>query len=407
MSQRWRRADHLPEEAGGPMSTIAPHGGRLVNRLVPPEEREESRRRARGLKQVHLNRRQMSDLDLIGIGALSPLEGFMGWPDYERVVGEMRLANGIPWSIPVTLAVGEAEAALIPVREEIVLVDEYGGLLGFLELEEKFPYDKRREAREVYQTTEEAHPGVRALYAQGDVLLAGPIRLLARPHYSAYDLYNLTPEETRQAFRSQGWRTVVGFQTRNPVHRAHEYIQKCALEIVDGLLLHPLVGETKEDDIPAETRLRCYQVLLSGYYPKDRVMLAVLPAAMRYAGPREAIFHALIRKNYGCTHFIVGRDHAGVGKYYGTFDAHTIFRDLAHEELGISPLFFDHAFYCRSCQGMATSKTCPHGPEERVSLSGTKVREMLHRVELPPAEYTRREVAEVLLQWANTDQYRI
>ena len=389
------------------MSTIAPHGGRLINRLVPPEERDEMRRRAAGFKQIHLNRRQLSDLDLIGIGALSPLEGFMGRGDYERVVDEMHLASGLPWSIPVTLAVEEGQAASLAVGEQLGLVDGHGELRGLLELQEKYSYDKKREAYEVYRTTEDAHPGVQALYAQGEVLLAGPIRLLEGPHYSAYDPYHLTPEETRQAFTDRGWPTVVGFQTRNPVHRAHEYIQKCALEMLDGLLLHPLVGETKQDDIPPETRMRCYQVLLDGYYPKDRVMLSVLPAAMRYAGPREAIFHALIRKNYGCTHFIVGRDHAGVGNYYGTFDAHTIFRNFAREELGITPLFFDHAFYCRSCQGMATTKTCPHGPEERVSLSGTKVREMLLRVELPPAEYTRQEVAQVLLQWANTDQYRI
>jgi len=389
------------------MSSIAPHGGRLINRLIAPDGREEARRRSRELQQVRLNRRQLSDLDLIGIGALSPLEGFMGRVDYERVVGEMRLASGLPWSIPVTLAVSEVEAAQLREGEELALVDEQGGVRGLLELQEKYAYDKRQEAEHVYRTTEDAHPGVRALYAQGDVLLAGPIRLLERPRYPAYDPYHLTPAETRQAFTDRGWRTVVGFQTRNPVHRAHEYIQKCALEVVDGLLLHPLVGETKEDDIPAETRLRCYQVLLDGYYPKDRVILSVLPAAMRYAGPREAIFHACMRKNYGCTHFIVGRDHAGVGNYYGTFDAHIIFQHFTPDELGISPLFFDHAFYCRRCQSMATTKTCPHGPEERVSLSGTRVREMLQRIELPPPEYSRREVAEVLLQWANTDQYRI
>jgi len=389
------------------MSSIEPHGGRLINRLIALEEREQARLQARERKQIHLNRRQISDLDLIGIGALSPLEGFMGRADYERVVGEMRLASGLPWSMPVTLAVSDAEAAQLRIGEELALVDEQAGVRGLLELQEKYAYDKRQEAEHVYRTTEDAHPGVKALYAQGDVLLAGPIRLLERPRYPAYDPYDLTPQETRQAFADRGWRTIVGFQTRNPVHRAHEYIQKCALEVVDGLLLHPLVGETKEDDIPAETRLRCYQVLLDGYYPKDRVILSVLPAAMRYAGPREAIFHACMRKNYGCTHFIVGRDHAGVGNYYGTFDAHIIFGHFTPDELGISPLFFDHAFYCRRCQSMATTKTCPHGPEERVTLSGTRVREMLQRIELPPPEYSRREVAEILIRWANTDQYRI
>jgi len=387
--------------------TNAPHGGRLINRLMPAEERDETRRRISSLTQIHLNRRQISDLDLIGIGALSPLEGFMGKADYETVVEGMYLTSGLPWSIPVTLAVGAGEAASLALGGEIALVDDHGQPRGLLALQEKFPYDKKREASEVYRTTEEAHPGVQALYSQGEILLAGPIRLLEPPDYTAYHPYHLTPEESRQAFGELGWRTVVGFQTRNPVHRAHEYIQKCALEVVDGLLLHPLVGETKPDDIPPETRMQCYQVLLESYYPKDRVVLAVLPAAMRYAGPREAIFHALIRKNYGCTHFIVGRDHAGVGNYYGTFDAHLIFREFAPEELGIAPLFFDHAFYCRRCQGMATIKTCPHGADDHVALSGTRVREMLQRVQLPPPEYSRKEVAEVLLQWANTDQYRI
>jgi sulfate adenylyltransferase len=387
--------------------SIAPHGGRLINQLVAPEAREETQQRARELTQVRLNRRQLSDLELIGIGALSPLEGFMGRADYARVVEEMRLASGLPWSIPVTLAVSEADAAVLRIGEELALADPEGNVRGTLALEEKFLYDKRREADQVYRTTEDVHPGVKALYAQGEVLLAGPIRLVERPRYPAYDPYDCIPQETRQVFADRGWQSVVGFQTRNPVHRAHEYIQKCALEVVDGLLLHPLVGETKQDDIPAEIRLRCYRALLDGYYPKDRVILTVLPAAMRYAGPREAIFHAIIRKNYGCTHFIVGRDHAGVGNYYGTFDAHIIFRHFGPNELGITPLFFDHAFYCRRCQGMATTKTCPHGPDERVSLSGTRVREMLQRVQLPPPEYSRREVAEILIRWANTDQYRI
>ena len=389
------------------MSAIAPHGGKLIDRLISPEERDEFLRVARTLKAVRLNQRQMSDLELIAVGAMSPLEGFMGQADYDRVLTEMRLQSGLPWSIPVTLAVLEEEAADLKEGKEIALLDQEGGPRGLLTLHERYRYDKRREAREVYRTTEEAHPGVRALYAQGEVLLAGPIRLLQRPDYSTYHSYRLTPEETRRVFRDRGWRTIVGFQTRNPVHRAHEYIQKCALEIVDGLLLHPLVGETKEDDIPAEVRMRCYEILVDRYYPKERVLLAVLPAAMRYAGPREAVFHAIVRKNYGCTHFIVGRDHAGVGNYYGTFDAHMIFAAFQPGELGIIPLFFDHAFYCRRCQGMATTKTCPHGPEDRVGLSGTRVREMLHRAQLPPPEYSRQEVAEILLQWANTDQYRI
>lgn len=387
------------------MSTIAPHGGRLINRLVPPEECEETRRRLRGLKQVHLNRRQLSDLDLIGTGALSPLEGFMGRTDYEPVVEEMHLASGLPWSIPVTLAVGEGQADSLVVGEELALVDEHGEPLGLLELREKFPYDQKREVWEVYRTTEEAHPGVQAVYAQGEVLLAGPVRLLERPHRSAYGLYHLTPAETRRIFEDRGWHTIVGFQTRNPVHRAHEYIQKCALEIVDGLLLHPLVGETKSDDIPAEVRIRCYEILLDQYYPKDRVLLSVLPAAMRYAGPREAIFHAIVRKNYGCTHFIVGRDHAGVGNYYGTFDAHKIFQLFPPEALGITPLCFDHAFYCPRCRGMATTKTCPHGPEERISLSGTKVRALLSEGKLPPPEYSRPEVARILVEWATQHGY--
>jgi len=387
--------------------TIPAHGGELIDLTVRGDEREALRERAAGLPALRLNPRTVSDLELLGNGGFSPLKGFMGRVDYDPVVESMRLASGLPWSIPVTLAVSREEAKGLREGSEVALADEAGNVLAVMALAEQFDYDKRREARNVYRTEDEAHPGVAALYRQGDVLLGGGVRVIDLPPHDDFPPYRLTPAQTRAAFAERGWRTVVGFQTRNPVHRAHEYIQKCALEVVDGLLLHPLVGETKEDDIPAETRLRCYQVLLDGYYPKDRVILSVLPAAMRYAGPREAIFHALIRKNYGCTHFIVGRDHAGVGKYYGTFDAHVIFREFAPDELGISPLFFDHAFYCRRCQSMATTKTCPHGPEERVTLSGTRVREMLQRIELPPPEYSRREVAEILLQWANTDQYRI
>ena len=373
--------------------TIAPHGGRLINRLVHGEEADELRQRAADLPSLHLNARQLSDLELIASGALSPLEGFMERADYDSVVEEMHLANGLPWTIPITLAAGDGD---VPAENtDIALYDPHGTLRGIMAVQEVYPYDKTREAREVYRTEEAAHPGVAALYAQGDMLLGGPVTVLPAADDGPY---HLPPAAARAAFAARGWRTVVGFQTRNPVHRAHEYIQKCALEIVDGLLLHPLVGETKSDDIPAEVRLRCYEVLLANYYPQDRVILGVLPAAMRYAGPREAIFHALMRKNHGCTHFIIGRDHAGVGTYYGTYDAQKLFDQFAPDALGITPLRFENSFYCRRCAGMASDKTCPHGPEDRVALSGTAVRAMLRAGELPPPEFSRPEVARVLVE---------
>ena len=373
--------------------TIAPHGGRLINRLVHGEEADALRQRATSLPALQLSARQLSDLELIANGTFSPLDGFMGQADYDRVVTEMHLAGGLPWSIPVTLAV--ADDAVPAQNAEVALFDQQGTPRGVMTVREVYSYDKRREAREVYRTEEETHPGVAAVYAQGDTLLAGPVSVL--PFVSPYGARYLPPAETRAAFAERGWRSVVGFQTRNPVHRAHEYIQKCGLEIVDGLLLHPLVGETKSDDIPADVRMRCYEVLLENYYPQDRVILSVLPAAMRYAGPREAIFHSLMRKNHGCTHFIVGRDHAGVGSYYGTYDAQKLFDQFAPGELGITPLKFENSFYCRRCASMASEKTCPHGAEDRVALSGTKVRAMLRAGELPPPEFSRPEVARILI----------
>lgn len=372
---------------------IAPHGGQLVNRIATPEQRAEFLSKADFLPRVQLDDRAVSDVEMIAIGAFSPLTGFMNQEDYDRTVTEMRLANGLVWSIPITLSVSEEVASPLQEGGLIRLDNSRGEFIGVLQLTQKYHYDKTREAIKVYRTDDAKHPGVQVLYNQGTVHLAGDIWLLQREPHPQFPTYQIDPAASRQLFKDKGWKTIVGFQTRNPIHRAHEYIQKCALEIVDGLFLHPLVGATKEDDIAADVRMRCYEILLEHYYPLDRVSLAINPAAMRYAGPREAIFHALVRKNYGCTHFIVGRDHAGVGDYYGTYDAQYIFDEFAPSELGIVPMKFEHAFYCTRTKQMATSKTSPSKPEERIHLSGTKVREMLRRGELPPPEFSRPEVA--------------
>ncbi len=372
---------------------IIPHGGQLVNRIATPEQRQEFLSKADFLPRVQLDERAVSDLEMIAIGGFSPLTGFMNLEDYDRVVTEMRLANGLVWSIPITLSVAAEVAAPLKEGSCLRLDNPAGQYIGVLELTQKYCYDKTHEAVNVYRTNDPKHPGVHVVYSQGSVNLAGDVWLLQRDPHPQFPNYQIDPVESRQMFQAKGWNTIVGFQTRNPIHRAHEYIQKCALEIVDGLFLHPLVGATKEDDIPADVRMRCYEILLETYYPHDRVTLAINPSAMRYAGPREAIFHALIRKNYGCTHFIIGRDHAGVGNYYGTYDAQYIFAEFAPSELGIVPMMFEHAFYCMRTKQMATSKTSPSNPEERIHLSGTKVREMLRQGELPPPEFSRPEVA--------------
>ena len=365
---------------------IAPHGGTLVDRTGDRPGDLDS------LAVVTLTAREVSDLDMLASGALSPLEGFMGREDYESVVESMRLANGLPWALPVCLAVEEAPAA-----DRVALADDSGRKLAVLHVSEVYDYDKGREAENCFRTTDDAHPGVARLYGQKPRYLAGRVTVFERPEPSFPELA-LDPAETRAAFADRGWKRVVGFQTRNPIHRAHEYLTKVALETVDGLLVHPLVGDTKGDDVPADVRVDCYRVLLDGYYPDDRVLLSAFPAAMRYAGPREAIWHAICRKNYGCSHFIVGRDHAGVGDYYGTYDAQLIFDELEPHELDIEPMFFEHSFFCKACGTMASAKTCPHDKEEHVFLSGTKVRELLGSGDVPPEEFTRREVAEVLIE---------
>jgi sulfate adenylyltransferase len=365
---------------------IRPHGGDLVDRTG---ERPDGVDR---LETLRLTSRELSDLDMLASGALSPLGGFMGRDDYERVLDEMRLASGLAWALPVCLAVDEA-----PRGDRVALADASGRPRAVLEVEEAYDYDPRREAELCFRTTDEAHPGVARLYGQAPRYLAGRVTVFERAE-PPFPRLALDPAETRAVFAERGWKRVVGFQTRNPIHRAHEYLTKTALETVDGLLVHPLVGDTKADDVPAETRVACYRVLLDGYYPDDRVLLSAFPAAMRYAGPREAIWHAVCRKNYGCSHFTVGRDHAGVGDYYGTYDAQLIFDEFEPHELDVEPMFFEHAFYCRACGAMATPKTCPHGGDDHVFLSGTKVRELLSAGQTPPEEFTRREVAEVLIE---------
>jgi sulfate adenylyltransferase len=364
---------------------IAPHGGELVDRTGPRPDDVES------LETITLTSRELSDLDMLASGALSPLEGFMARDDYESVLESMRLANGLPWALPVCLAVDEA-----PSGERIALSDGTRPV-AVLEAEDVYDYDSAHEAQQSFRTTEDAHPGVARLYAQNDKYVAGRVTVFERARPAFPELAK-DPAETRAEFERRGWKRVVGFQTRNPIHRAHEYLTKVALETVDGLLIHPLVGDTKSDDVPAATRVQCYRALIAGYYPEERVVLSAFPAAMRYAGPREAIWHAICRKNYGCSHFIVGRDHAGVGDYYGTYDAQLVFDEFESHELDIEPMFFEHSFWCRVCGSMASAKTCPHDSEQHVHLSGTRVRQLLANGELPPVVFSRPEVAEVLIE---------
>ncbi|HEX3358661.1 MAG TPA: sulfate adenylyltransferase [Tepidisphaeraceae bacterium] len=383
------------------MSLVAPHGGELVNRILTGDKAAAAKTEAASLKSINLSNREAFDLEMIAIGAFSPLTGFMGEADFKRVCTDLRLANGTVWPIPVILSPADDVAAKFNVGDKVALNDPKGRLLGVMKITEKYKHDKELEIPNVYKTTEDAHPGVKMVRAQGNWNLAGPIDVITTTHEPEFSDYRVPPAKTREAFAAKGWSTVAAFQTRNPIHRSHEYLTKCALEMTDGLLIHPLVGETKSDDIPAETRMKCYQVLVDNYYKKDRTMLTVMPLAMRYAGPREAILHTLIRKNYGVTHFIVGRDHAGVGNYYGTYDAQTIFDQFdIPKDIGVTILKFEHTAWCKKCEAVVSSKTCPHGPEDKVAPSGTKVRELLKAGERPPQEFSRPEVADILIGWA-------
>jgi sulfate adenylyltransferase len=410
---------------------VAPHGGTLVNRLADAERAKALRERAATLPRITLSAKQACDLEMIAIGAFSPLTGFVKQTDFESICTRMRLADGegagnhngsggnkdaaaasgyrppregTVWPIPITLAVPEAVKNTLERRGQAALYHADGTLMAVMDTSDIYPHDKKLEIPNVFGTEDPAHPGVKAVLDEGEWCVGGAIHVITvtpeKEPGEQFTEYRRPPALTREEFEKRGWKTAVAFQTRNPIHRAHEYLTKCAQEMCDGLLIHPLVGETKPGDIPADVRMDCYKVLTDRYYVPARTLLGVMPGAMRYAGPREAILHALVRKNYGCTHFIVGRDHAGVGNYYGTYDAQKIFDRFKFPELGMTILKFEHTAWCNACEAMVSSKTCPHGDDQKVALSGTKVRDMLASAQRPPQEFSRPEVADVLIKWA-------
>ena len=380
---------------------VPPHGGKLNPRLVQVDE--ESHRQAKLLPQVRLNSKEVSDLIMLAMGAFSPLDGFMTQEDYLGVVRDMEMKDGVLWPIPITLSISGEESQSLKEGQDVALVDsESGEIMGAMTVQEKYTYDRKTEAVQVFGTDDVAHPGVERLYTQGDVYLGGPVRVFSEGKYPEEFPEFARPAETRKIFEERGWSTVAAFQTRNPMHRSHEYLTKIAMEVSDGVFIHPIVGKLKPGDIPAEIRMKCYRVMLENYFPKNRVVLKVYPMEMRYGGPKEAILHAIIRQNFGCSHMIIGRDHAGVGKYYGAFDAQHIFDELKPGALHIEPLKLDWTFWCYKCGEMASLKTCPHEVEDRCLISGTELRKMLSNGEKPPAEFSRPEVLDILIDYYKT-----
>jgi sulfate adenylyltransferase len=381
---------------------VPPHGSpELKPLLLSGAVLEAEKKRAESLPKITITSRETSDLIMLGIGAFTPLDGFMTKADWQGVCDTMQLANGVFWPIPITLSTDDATAATIQEGSEITLVDEETGeIMATMVVREKYQIDKAHECKTVFGTTDTEHPGVQKVMEQGDWNLGGPVKVLSESYYPDQfgDIYQ-RPAESRALFEQKGWKTVAALQLRNPMHRSHEYLAKIAIEVCDGLYIHQLVGKLKAGDIPAEVRVNCIDALVENYFVKDTVICGGYPLEMRYAGPREALLHAVFRQNYGCSHLIVGRDHAGVGNYYGPFDAQKIFYEIPENALQLKPLPIDWTFYCYKCGGMASMKTCPHGKEDRLLLSGTVLRKTLSEGGNPPAEFSRPEVLEILRQY--------
>ncbi len=377
---------------------IQPHGGKLVGRVLQGEEKERALNKARELPSLKLNFELVSDVENIASGVFSPLQGFMVQREYRNVLNHMRLSNDLPWPIPVVLDADKEEAKELRIGQEVILCNESDEPIALLRLEEKYEYSKEQLAEKVFQTTDTAHPGVAKVRSMKDILLAGKIDLIQESQTPFYK-YKLKPIETRVLFKEKGWKTVVGFQTRNTPHIGHEYVQKTALTFTDGIFVNPVIGRKKKGDFKDEVILASYGELIKNYYLKERAVVAILQMEMRYAGPREAIFHAIIRKNFGCTHIIIGRDHAGVGSYYLPYAAQDIFEEFP--DLGIVPLFFKSFYFCKKCNSVVNEKICPHPPSEHINFSGTKIREMLIQGKIPPPELMRPEVAKIILSYDN------